>query len=207
MTRPEPNAQLPEAPRPQGCSRADFALGFRASFRKLWLIAAAVAPNRELADDIVQEAAVVALGKLDQFEPGTNFAAWMGQMVRYVALNQGRREQRRRGQALDDVAEPRAGPQGDPPEPATLGLSMRGALPGTQEDFDDRVIAALAKVNQTARACLLLRTMEGLNYAEISELLEIPEGTAMSHVHRTRRFLRERLMPEPKVSGSLEKNA
>ena len=32
-----------------------------------------------------------------------------------------------------------------------------------------------------------------LGYAEISRLLQIPEGTAMSHVHRTRQFLRQKL--------------
>lgn len=202
MTRPEPQAQLPDGPRPQGCSRAEFAQRFRGSFRKLWLIAAAVSPDRNLADDIVQEAAVVALGKLDQFQPGTNFTAWMGQMVRYVALNQGRRERRRRGQALDDVAEPAATEQDVAPERETLGLSMRGALPGTQEHFDDSLIEALSRVSETARACLLLRTLEGLDYAEISQLLEIPEGTAMSHVHRARRLLRERLMPvRPDATG------
>jgi RNA polymerase sigma-70 factor (ECF subfamily) len=51
----------------------------------------------------------------------------------------------------------------------------------------------LGDVGEVARACLLLRTLEGLEYAEISRLLEIPEGTAMSHVHRTRRYLRDRL--------------
>jgi RNA polymerase sigma-70 factor (ECF subfamily) len=52
---------------------------------------------------------------------------------------------------------------------------------------------ALRGVSEVARACLLLRTLEGMPYARISELLQIPEGTAMSHVHRTRQFLRERL--------------
>ena len=38
-----------------------------------------------------------------------------------------------------------------------------------------------------------MRTLDGLSYAEIAALLDVPEGTAMSHVHRTRRLLRERL--------------
>jgi RNA polymerase sigma factor (sigma-70 family) len=81
-----------------------------------------------------------------------------------------------------------------PPRRAEVGrieLSARGELPPDQEHFDDRVMRALRSVNEVARACLLLRTLEGLSYSEISRLLEIPEGTAMSHVHRTRMHLRE----------------
>jgi DNA-directed RNA polymerase specialized sigma24 family protein len=40
---------------------------------------------------------------------------------------------------------------------------------------------------------LLLRTIEQMEYSEISKVLQIPEGTAMSHVHRARQHLRERL--------------
>ena len=46
------------------------------------------------AEDVLQEAAVVALGKLSQYEPGTSFSAWMSQMVRYIALNRKRKLER-----------------------------------------------------------------------------------------------------------------
>ena len=44
-----------------------------------------------------------------------------------------------------------------------------------------------------ARACLLLRAVQDLDYSELSRLLGIPEGTAMSHVHRARNALRRAL--------------
>ena len=52
---------------------------------------------------------------------------------------------------------------------------------------------ALRAVGEMSRACMLLRAVHQLSYREISELLGIPEGTAMSHVHRTREALRDRL--------------
>src|SRR6185503_13659537 len=61
--------------------------------------------------------------------------------------------------------------------------------------FDDHVVAGLRELGEVPRACLLLRTLRELSYAEIAELLEIPEGTAMSHVHRARLALRARLDP------------
>src|SRR5258705_9110813 len=78
----------------------DFAAQFAASFRTLWLVAVGITGDRGGAEDVVQEAALLALGKLDKFEPGTNFRAWMAQMVRYVALNHARKRQKHRASAL-----------------------------------------------------------------------------------------------------------
>lgn len=179
------------ARRPQA-DRAEFAAHFEAAFRVLWLIAVGIVSNRTLADDVVQEAALIALEKYDVYEPGTNFAAWMGQVVRNVALNHLRKETRRRGVSLEEF-----GGEGLPTRQSStsreLRLGPRGDLPPEQSDFDDRVVLALAGVNPVARACLLLRTVEGLDYADIARLLEIPAGTAMSHVHRSRQYLRQQL--------------
>ena len=42
---------------------------------------------------------------------------------------------------------------------------------------------------------MLLRTIQKLSYTEIAEIMQIPEGTAMSHVHRSKNELRNRLRP------------
>src|ERR1043165_6452239 len=62
----------------QPMTPAAFATQFQGSWRALWCIAAAVVGDRAQADDVLQEAAVVALGKLGQFDPASNFSAWMG---------------------------------------------------------------------------------------------------------------------------------
>ena len=172
--------------------RLDFAAQFNASFRVLWLIAIGIVSDAAAAEDVVQEAAMLALEKLDQFQPGTNFRAWMAQMVRFVALNHARKRQKHKAMNLDDASGRRA-LSTDAELPADLHLGKRGELPVDQAHFDDRVIAALNSVGEIPRSCLLLRTIEHLEYSEIARVLEIPEGTAMSHVHRTRQYLRERL--------------
>jgi RNA polymerase sigma-70 factor (ECF subfamily) len=151
----------------------------------------------------VQEAALLALGKLGQFQPGTHFAAWMAQMVRFVALNQIRKQVRGHAAPLDETDPaahgPRhpAGPAGEP----ELRLGPRGEVPPGQQSFDDRLAHALAGLSDIARGCLLLRTREGLDYEEIGRVMDIPQGTAMSHVHRSRIRLRE-MLTNPRLRGS-----
>lgn len=171
----------------------EFARNFSDAYRTLWTIAAGIVNDPFIADDVVQEAAVTALGKLSEFEPNTNFTAWMAKIVRYIALNQSRRTKRQPTNidpaAMDDSLASRANDLAR--KPPLVG--PHGELDLSRTPFDDRVMHALNSVSDIARACLLLRTIQNLSYDEIAKALEIPPGTAMSHVHRTRIVLRERL--------------
>ncbi|MEE8169462.1 MAG: RNA polymerase sigma factor [Phycisphaerae bacterium] len=172
--------------------KRQFAEEFARCFRILWFIAVGILRDPALAEDAVQDAALIALDKLDAFEPGTNFTAWMGRMVRNVALNNARKEHRRQASPLDVMEQGEVAAAGRLPTQPRL-LDDRGRLVSDQQVFDDRVVAALDGVGDMARACLLLRTVEGLDYAEIARVLDIPQGTAMSHVHRARTLLRKTL--------------
>jgi RNA polymerase sigma-70 factor (ECF subfamily) len=118
----------------------------------------------------------------------------MAKIVRLVALNHTRKQRGRQTSTLDPMAMDKTNAARETrAEWTDMHLGAKGELPPGQEHFDDRVLSALNGVADVPRACLLLRTVEGMPYAEISQVLDIPEGTAMSHVHRTRRWLRERL--------------
>lgn len=167
-------------------SREEFASRYLSCARTLWCIAAAVTGRREGAEDVVQEAAVIALGKLDEFEAGTSFEAWMSQIVRFVALNSRRRSIRSKVSAAPPASLEASGAPGarDAATPADGG---------DPEPNDERLVEAMGELSETARTCLLLRVVSGLSYREISRVLSVPEGTAMSHVHRSRKQLRQRL--------------
>jgi RNA polymerase sigma-70 factor, ECF subfamily len=182
----------------------EFAARFQGASRVLWVIAAGVLGNPSEAEDILQEAAVMALGKLEQFDPDTHFTAWMGRFVRNVALNQARKTRRRATGTLDtgaidelgDAAARRRGELLAGPGSERPPIDDRGELVEGQGDFDDHLLAGLRELAPDQRATLLLRSVAGLSYREISATLEIPEGTAMSHVHRARGVLRARLAGE-----------
>lgn len=176
-------------------SSAQFAASFQASWRTLWCVAVGVLGSRSLAEDAVQEAAVIALGKLDDFDPGTSFTAWMARIVRFVALNQARRRVRE-GRAVAHAAGLEGLSTHAPREPQTAHTlpDLAGA------PFETHVAAALESLPETARSCLLMRTLLDLSYREIAAALGIPEGTAMSHVHRARAAMRTALSPGPRGS-------
>ena len=168
-------------------SAAEFASRFEAASRLWWCIAAAVLGNRRGVEDVVQESAIIAMGKLKDFTPGTSFEHWMGQIVRYTALNEARRNQRRGammkpGELMESVAD------------------KNGSV-GAHHGFDERTVSALNTLEPVARECLLMRTVLDLPYSKIARTLDIPEGTAMSHVFRSRQELR-RLLADDAGKGT-----
>ncbi len=153
----------------------------------LWCVAAGVLGDRATAEDVLQEAALAALGKLDSFRPDSSFVAWMSQTVRFVALNH-RRKRERRARAMTE--------RGDEPL-----LAGRTAMPDERSDFDGAVATALSSLAETPRTCLLLKTVVELEYSEIAEVLQIPAGTAMSHVSRARAKMQKLLTPPAAVES------
>lgn len=170
-----------------GLTADEFCARFQAGARVLWTLAAGLLGDATEAEDVCQEAFLTAFAKRDRFEPGTNFQAWMSTFVRNVAKNELRKRARRQTTSTD---------------PALLDASRAGAASGRSaderldpEEFDERLLAGLRELSEVPRACLLLRTLRELSFAEIAELLGVPEGTAMSHVHRARLALRQKLEP------------
>jgi RNA polymerase sigma-70 factor (ECF subfamily) len=185
-------------------SAGEFAERYRSSSRTLWGIAAGILGSPAEAEDVLQEACSMAFPKRSEFRADTSFAAWMGRFVRFVALNHLRKRQRRgtsveAPEVVEEVHARNAASSARAPAEgrARLPVDDRGALHADQQDFDDRLVRALAGLAPMARSCLLLRAVLELEYREIAAVLEIPEGTAMSHVSRSRTALRVWLAGEP----------
>ena len=189
------NKQLGSAsdssPASQTMDRAQFAALYHETYPRLCITATAIVVDRVQAEDIVQEAAIIGLRKFDQFTVGTNFGAWMSEIVRRCALNYVRKKKNRRTitsdpSTIDETV-------GQAVALRLTAVTDDGRLVANQTEFDDEVISGLTLLSEEARCCLLLRIVQQLSYREISKLLCIPEGTAMSHVHRGKATLREHL--------------
>jgi RNA polymerase sigma-70 factor (ECF subfamily) len=175
----------------------------------LWAVAAGILGDRTTAEDIVQEAALIGLGKLDAFDRSTNFVAWMSRIVRYVSLNHLRMRSRRQTRPTEhELLDLNAAPE-TPRDPHGARRMEQAAddplrLVADDDLFEGDLKQALAQLKPMARACLLLKTVLELDYHEIAVVLDVPEGTAMSHVHRARRRLRDHLEARDVVSTPVE---
>ncbi len=184
-------------PGPASLSGEEFARRFQASGSLFWSVAAGVLGNPSEVDDVLQEAGMMAYSKLDQFQPGTHFEAWMSQFVRHVALNLGRRRRLRQHQSLEFVGEELLSQAACSEFRQVRSVSGAGKLHPEQEAFDDQVLSGLRELSAMQRTCLLLRSVQEFSYHEIAQALGIPEGTAMSHVHRARGMMRKLLGEGP----------
>jgi RNA polymerase sigma-70 factor, ECF subfamily len=150
-------------------------------FDRLYNFAHWLTQDRQEAEDLVQETYVKALKGFSSFQPGTNFRAWIYQILRNTFLTSRTGLKTTATVALDVEGGESALPQvSDTPESIVLELSHR-----------QLVQTALDRLPVLYREVLLLCEFEEMSYQEISATLAIPMGTVMSRLSRARRALRD----------------
>ena len=142
-----------------------------------------LARDRDLADDVVQDAMLRAFRAFDRIR-GEDAKPWLLQIVRNchrTALSQ----RKRRGHVPlpeeSDVS--MSALKANDPDPETTAVSTGESR---------RLEAAIAALPEEFRETLVLREMEELSYREIADAVGIPIGTVMSRLARARAMLREK---------------
>ena len=143
-----------------------------------YLVALSVTGNPEDAEDVSQEAFLVALKRLEDCRDPERFGGWFLTIVRNRARNLLRREHLRRGEELTPELFP--GPGG--PAEDLKQLEIR-----------EQLAIGLEGLSEVRREVLLLHDLEGWKHREIAVRLGIPDGTVRSHLHFARKHLRDRL--------------
>jgi RNA polymerase sigma-70 factor, ECF subfamily len=139
--------------------------------------------HTEDARDIVQDAFVQAFVKLDTFHQTSAFYTWLYRIAFNVAAS--RRRKRKIVSSVEQVREMSG------QEPVDSGAEPSGHL--EQQERRRQVREALAQLSEEHRAILVLREMDGYDYEEIAEILELPVGTVRSRLHRARLQMRNQL--------------
>lgn len=147
--------------------------------------------NHADALDLTQTAFLKAYEALPRFQIQARFYTWLFRIAVNTTLSH-RRNQRRRptlslsgGDDEDRMYEPPAPANGSDP----AGDAERDELHRELEE-------ALQRLDDEFRAPVVLRDVEGLDYAAIAEILEVPVGTVKSRIFRGRTMLREMLKHE-----------
>jgi RNA polymerase sigma factor (sigma-70 family) len=156
---------------------------------RVYRLAFRLTGNRHDAEDLTQEVFVRVFRSLDTYQPGT-FEGWIHRITTNLFLDQARRKQRIR---FDALSEDRAGRiHSKLPTPDTAY---------TDQTFDDDVERALSTLPPEFRAAVVLCDVEGLSYDEIAEILDAKLGTVRSRIHRGRAMLRSALAHRAPAEG------
>lgn len=142
------------------------------------------------AEDVLQEAVLKAYRDFGRFAEGTNFRAWMFRYLNLEMLAANRRAKRDDHDLLPFEIAVR--PPGDAfREFPTLELPL--AEVQVLDNCDDELAAAIWDLSEMERSVLLLRAIPALTYREVAEVLQVPVGTVMSHLSRSRQRIRTQL--------------
>ena len=136
-------------------------------------LAAHVLHNSREAEDVAQDAFVKAFRQIAQFRGESGFYAWLYRIVINLCLDRMRRKC------------------------ASSEMPLDGAMPSlaaTTPDIEKRLAVeqVLNALSPPMRAALVLRELEGMEYAEIAAVLEIPVGTVRSRLNTARGQFRRR---------------
>jgi RNA polymerase sigma-70 factor (ECF subfamily) len=141
------------------------------------------------ADDVVQEAVLRAYRAFDSLR-GSDVKAWLLTIVRNCHSTAAKQQQRRAHVPLPEENDEQDGcamtSTTPNPEDASILRDEQRTL--------DRLLATLPEEHRTV---LMLREIEEMDYREIAEITQVPIGTVMSRLARSRAALKTRWLEQP----------
>lgn len=152
--------------------------------------------DRQVAEDVTQDAFIRAHARIDQLGPPWDFKSWVFRIASNLSIDHIRQAKR-----FVDVEEPME--LGGPPS------TRRPAERGVQRhEAEESVERTLALMQTRYRQALILKELNDLSYKEISNTLECSYDNARQLVHRARLHFRElhgiRLLAESGASACME---
>lgn len=152
-----------------------FELGIVAEFPAMLRYARALTRDDAAAEDLVQDAVVLACQRRETFQEGRSLSTWLCAIIHNRFVDDQRRLRAERSR--DQRAAREAGGHADATQEDAIRLtSLERAFLGLPRE---------------QRAVLHLVAVEGLSYREVATTLAVPVGTVMSRLSRARASLRQ----------------
>lgn len=161
--------------RVQQGDQAAFRILYDTNVDRIFRLAYRMAGEDDLARDFTQETFLRAYERLNQFRGEAAFSTWLHSIAVSVSLNGLRKfdRHRKRERPLESAA--------------TLSRTRERLEP----DVRERLKGAVDALPDIYRTVFLMHDLEGYSHGEISETLEIAEGTSKARLFRARAKLRE----------------
>jgi RNA polymerase sigma-70 factor (ECF subfamily) len=129
--------------------------------------------DRDMAEDLAQDAFVQAWKKLSAFRGDSAFGSWLYRIATNTALSYLRKQ-----------------------TPFKHSLDIADVGEGeTRDDVDEQMglEQAIGKLPDGARAVFVLYSLEGYTHDEIAGMLDIAQGSSKAQLHRARQLLQGHL--------------
>ncbi|MFK7931043.1 MAG: sigma-70 family RNA polymerase sigma factor [Myxococcota bacterium] len=148
--------------------------------------------NQEDARDTTQDAFVKAYDNLHRFRLEASFYTWIYRIAMNLSIDHLRKKKRRGTTEFDETVASRDG---------TGAIDEQHHQDSPSKSLERkqlyaRIMDAMQELPEDQRQVILLRELEGLSYKEISDVMEVPEGTIMSRLYYARKKLQKLLAGE-----------
>jgi RNA polymerase sigma-70 factor (ECF subfamily) len=151
-----------------------------------------ICANPDDAAELCQEAFVKVLENIDKFEARSSFYTWLFRIAVNLTLNHCQRSARLQTRSLDASDDEHTEDarqmlqdflsDDSSPDPAAVAQN---------KELGRMALRALMKLDDVHRTIIVLRDIEGMNYAQIARVLGIELGTVKSRLSRARDNLKD----------------
>ena len=151
--------------------------------RKMYGVCLRFAKNKPDADDILQESFIKVFGNLKHFMFAGSFEGWIRRIITTTAINYYKKNLRHMQELdINEMEE-------------SLQIEDIGKQPVEEEEL----MQYLQELPDVNRIIFNMFVIEGFSHKEIGILLNIPENTSKSHLHRAKHELRKKVLKTEKV--------
>lgn len=194
------NINIADAMLVERCRRGDSAAMERLILKyqnRIYNVILKICANPDDAAELTQDTFVKVIENIDRFESKSSFYTWAFRIAVNLTLNYCQRNAKLGLRSLD--APDQVGGDYEYSTNATQTLkellsddsSPDPAMVAQNKELCEITIQSLMKLDDAQRTVIILRDIEGMNYAQIADVLEINLGTVRSRLSRARGRLRE----------------
>ncbi len=153
---------------------------------KVFNLAFSLTRDRDVADDLAQEAFIKAYYALPRFQLKSGFGTWLYRITVNHVRDYLRKKSRVSQISIDSIKESAVLKEDE---------EMKKEELLTEEQRRKLLHKTLLTLPEKHQAILSLRDIQGFSYEEIAKILKISPGTVDSRIHRARKLLRKKLGP------------
>jgi RNA polymerase sigma-70 factor (ECF subfamily) len=152
--------------------------------QKVYMVIVGLLRNPDDAMEVAQESFFRAYRKITSFQGQSSFYTWLYRIAVNICIDHQRRQKRSPlefRESMDEVFEQQNEVAKDPFSDVH------------DRELREQMLSAIDGLTPEHKAVIVLRTLEGMSYKDIGEILGCSEGTVMSRLHYARKKLQNKL--------------